>query len=61
MILAALTGVLYWLADARLFKETLEVSSTALMLLALGHAVAAIWHQLIKRDGTMDRMQYRVR
>ncbi len=61
MFLAALLGVAYWLSDADFFEEAHEITSNALMLVALGHAVAAIWHQWVKRDGTLDRMRLRAR
>ncbi len=61
MFLATLLGVAYWLSDADLYEEAHEVASNALMLVALGHSIAAVWHQWVMRDGTLDRMRRRAR
>lgn len=37
-------------------KEVHEVLSNALLLLALAHAAAALWHHCVLRDATLRRM-----
>lgn len=61
MFLAAGLGVVYWLDGGDAMEDAHELASNALMLVALGHAAAAIWHQAVLRDGTMARMRLRPR
>jgi cytochrome b561 len=39
--------------------EVHEITSYALVILALGHAAAALYHQFILRDGLLNRMSLR--
>lgn len=55
MILVPLGGALTWYAGLKL-GEVHELAGNALMLVAGGHAVAAMLHEALLRDGTMARM-----
>ena len=55
MIVSPATGVAAWYGfDAA--EELHEGASNLLMIVALGHALAAIWHQYVLRDGALMRM-----
>lgn len=56
VIVVPLLGSLTWFVDIRDLAPIHEYAAKALMLLALGHAAMAIWHQFIKKDGTLSRM-----
>lgn len=58
MVLVPTLGILAWYGHIGALGEVHETLANALMLVALGHAAAAIWHQFIKRDGTLERMRF---
>lgn len=51
-----LIGFLTWIIGIRNLSGLHELTAKALMLVALGHAAMALWHQYIKKDGTLARM-----
>ncbi|WP_170758548.1 cytochrome b [Ruegeria lacuscaerulensis] len=57
MIAAPALGALAWYGGVNAASELRETVANALMIVALGHAVIAIWHQFIKRDGALNRMR----
>ena len=56
MILAPILGAAAWYGHIEAAGEAHEVVAQLLMLAALGHAAAAIYHQVFLRDGTLTRM-----
>ncbi|MEX0367319.1 MAG: cytochrome b [Ruegeria sp.] len=57
MIAVPALGALAWFGGVRAAGEAHETASNALLLVALGHAVVAIWHHVIRKDGALDRMR----
>lgn len=55
-IAVPLLGSFTWFFDIRDLSPVHEYAAKVLMLLALGHAGMAIWHQFGKKDGTLSRM-----
>ncbi|GHF65844.1 cytochrome b [Seohaeicola zhoushanensis] len=49
-------GALTWYAGVGEAGDVHAVAANALLIVALGHAAVAIWHQLVRRDGTLTRM-----
>jgi cytochrome b561 len=41
---------------ARAIKKLHELLGNAMIVLVLLHAVAALWHQFVRRDGLLQRM-----
>lgn len=56
MIVVPLAGISTWYLGVRALGEVHEVLGNALMIVALGHAGAAFWHQYVQRDDTLTRM-----
>ncbi|MGI3184508.1 cytochrome b [Nioella aestuarii] len=56
MILTPIGGAITWFGGIEALGEGHELLGNALMIVALGHAVVAILHQLVLKDGTMTRM-----
>lgn len=56
VIAAPLLGFLTWIVGIKALSEQHEIAAKLLMLLALGHAVVALWHHFGKKDGTLMRM-----
>ena len=56
MILTPIGGAITWFGGIEALGEGHELFGNALMIVALGHAVVAILHQLVLKDGTMTRM-----
>lgn len=56
MILTPLGGALTWFGGIEALGEGHELLGNALLLVAFGHALAAIAHQVLLRDGTLTRM-----
>jgi len=56
MIAAPALGIVVWYGRSDAAGELHETFSNALMIVALGHAAAAIWHQLVKKDAVLTRM-----
>lgn len=57
MVLTPALGAATWYGGIGFTGELHELSSSALMLVALGHAAVAIYHQFILKDGTLSRMK----
>lgn len=56
MILTPIGGAITWFGGIAALGEGHELLGNALMIVALGHAVVAIAHQVVLKDGTMTRM-----
>lgn len=56
MIVTPAAGAAAWYGGIKPAGETHEILGNALMLVALGHALVAIWHQWVNKDGVMARM-----
>ena len=56
MIAVPIGGFTAWAGGFREVGDIHGLAGQALVILALGHAVMAIWHQWVKKDGTMLRM-----
>ena len=56
MILVPAAGAAAWYWHIREAGDVHELLVNALMLVALGHAAMAIYHQFVKKDGTLTRM-----
>lgn len=56
MIVVPMLGMARWGGGIEVAGEVHEVAANTLMLLALGHAAVAIWHQYVRKDGTLTRM-----
>lgn len=56
MILTPIGGAITWFGGIEALGEGHELLGNALMIVALGHALVAILHQLVLKDGTMTRM-----
>ena len=56
MVLTPIGGAVTWFGGIEALGEGHELLGNALMIVALGHAVVAIAHQLLLKDGTMTRM-----
>lgn len=56
MLLTPIGGAITWFGGIEALGEGHELLGNSLMIVALGHAVVAILHQLVLKDGTMTRM-----
>jgi cytochrome b561 len=56
MVVVPLGGAVTWYGGIREAGEVHEVLGTLLMLVVAGHVLAAILHEALARDGTMQRM-----
>ena len=56
VLIVPLLGAATWFGGMRDLSEFHDLAGKALMLLALGHAGMAVWHQVIKKDGTLTKM-----
>ena len=56
MIAAPLGGMAAWFGGIATVGEIHGTAGKALMLVVLGHALMAIYHEAVVRDGTMQRM-----
>ena len=56
MLLTPLGGAITWFGGIEALGEGHELLGNALMIVALGHALVAIAHQVLLKDGTMTRM-----
>ncbi|NDW44845.1 cytochrome b [Ruegeria sp. PrR005] len=56
MVLTPALGAVAWNAPSRTVGEIHETVGGALMLVALAHALVAIWHQYVKKDGSLTRI-----
>ncbi len=56
MIAVPATGAAIWYGGLRSLHDAHETLAPLFMILILGHVAAALWHGVIKRDGTLARM-----
>lgn len=56
VIIVPLLGAATWFGGIRGLSNVHEYAAKGLMLAALGHAGMAIFHQFVKKDGTLMRM-----
>ena len=59
MLLVPAAGMTAWYLGLRDEGEVHEVAANALMLLAIAHALAALFHHYVLRDGSLHRMMRR--
>lgn len=56
MVVVPALGALTWYGGIEATGEPHETLANLLMVVALGHAGAAIWHKYVLKDDTMQRM-----
>ena len=56
MIIVPTTGAAAWYAGVATAADAHEVVAQAFVILILGHVAMAIWHGVVRRDGTLRRM-----
>lgn len=56
MLAVPALGAAAWYGHLRDLGEIHEIAAQVLMLTVLGHIAMAIWHEAVKKDGTMRRM-----
>jgi len=56
MILTPIGGAITWFGGIEAVGEGHELLGNLLMIVAFGHALLAIFHQVVLRDGAMTRM-----
>lgn len=56
MIAVPIGGFTAWAGGLRDVGDIHGLAGQALVVLAVGHALMALWHQWVKKDGTMRRM-----
>lgn len=56
MILVPASGAAAWYGGVEPAGDAHEVMGNALMIVALGHAAAALWHHFVQKDETLLRM-----
>lgn len=56
VFLTPLVGFVTWILGFKDMSELHEITAQGLMIVALGHAAIAIWHQYVKKDGTLMQM-----
>ena len=56
MLATPILGAMAWYGLMPAIGDIHELFGKLLILLALGHAGMAIWHQVVKKDGTLTRM-----
>lgn len=49
-------GAATWYGGIESLGEVHETLAQVLMIVILGHAAVAIWHQFVRKDGTLTRM-----
>lgn len=57
MIVMAVTGGAAWFGGIDPAAEVHELLKPVLMALVAGHVAAALWHQFVRKDGTLARMR----
>ena len=57
MIVMAVSGGAAWFGGIEPAAELHEALKPVLLLLVAGHVAAAIWHQVVLKDGTLARMR----
>jgi cytochrome b561 len=56
MVLVPASGAATWYAGVRAAGDVHETTSNLLMIVALGHAAAALYHHYVVKDATLRRM-----
>lgn len=56
MLAVPALGATAWYGGIEDAGEVHELAGNALMIVALAHAAVALWHQYVRRDGTLMRM-----
>ena len=56
MILVPALGAITWYGKTETTADAHVIAMNVMMLLALGHAVIAIFHQYVLKDGLLARM-----
>jgi cytochrome b561 len=56
MLLVPALGALAWFGGVEVAADVHEPAALPLVIVALGHAAVALWHQYVRRDGTLLRM-----
>ena len=56
LIAVPLGGFLTWIVGLHGLNELHGLGGKALLIVALGHALVALWHQYVRKDGTLLRM-----
>jgi cytochrome b561 len=57
MIGMAITGAAAWFGGIGAAAEVHEALKPVLLVLVAGHVAAAVWHQVVLKDGTLARMR----
>lgn len=57
MLLAPISGLAAWFGGVATAAEVHELFKPVLILLVLGHVLAALYHQFIRKDGLLLRMR----
>ncbi|MDZ4310670.1 MAG: cytochrome b/b6 domain-containing protein [Cypionkella sp.] len=57
MVLAPISGLMAWYGGVESAAEVHELFKPVLILLVLGHVLAALYHQFIRKDGLLLRMK----
>jgi len=57
MLLAPISGLAAWFGGILSAAEVHELFKPVLILLVLGHVLAALYHQFIRKDGLLARMR----
>jgi cytochrome b561 len=56
MLAVPAMGAAAWYLGAEVVADPHALAANALMIVALAHAALALWHQYVKKDGTLRRM-----
>lgn len=56
MLAVPALGAAAWYGNLADIGEVHEIAGQVLVVVALGHAAAALWHHFVQRDGTLGRM-----
>ena len=56
MVAVPIGGFVAWFFGLRDVGDIHGLAGQALVLIALGHAAAAVWHHVVQKDGTLRRM-----
>lgn len=57
LLALGVSGGAAWFGGIEAAAELHEAFKPVLLLLVAGHALAALWHQFVLRDGTLSRMR----
>ncbi len=56
LVIVPILGALNWFGGLQALEPLHKYAGRGLILLSLGHALMAIFHQVVKKDGTLMRM-----